>query len=1536
MGDAGTTAGTTASLLTQGSGTTISRNVTVQAAAVGTTRIGGSDDNNSTFGGLITLNRGVALTSAATTTGNSTTFSGQIIGAGGITKTGNGLVVLSNGTNSFSGGVTVTSGILRSTATGAIPSTATSSLTVNGGTLDLASNGNTTATTLNGTGGTINLASTLTVGSGNYAGVFSGTGTVAQAGAGTLTLSGNSTHSGGVTVTGNGSGTGGLVLQQALTTAKPLGTGTLNLNGGNVTISGGTNSLTANLYLATNRANLQNDNFPALQGGVYTLSNTANFTGTVTGNPAGLNYPQGNGADAQFTNVFGGTNPGGNNFTAIFTGYFRSTVAGTYSFQISGQDDNAAFWLDKDQSGTFDSAANERLIDAPCCATTNTATVSLAAGQLYKFAYAVEDTGGNSGLVASFQDPGGTMTVVNPSDPLQAGRFSTIAAVSNSDFSGNAVHVTAANSTVTLGTGTTSASYGDLTIDSTLGVGLNGTGTFNFNSTTGGAATSAITVTSGTNIGFNRSTSGTFASTIGGAGGLLVSGTGAVTVSGANTYTGNTALNSGSFVVGGNSSVSGGNITGPLGNSVVALAGGNLSTDSSSRTVLNQINISANSSLGTAAATSVLTLDGTSASKTVALSNNPVVTVNSPVTINSQITGTSNLTVSALERLSLANGANSYVGNTIVNGTLYATNTTGSATNTGNVTVNSGGILGGTGIIAPTGANITTIASGGHLDPHIGLTPSQLTINNGLTLAGGSILDFLVNTNGTPANSPATYDNVSGLKAGSVNGLLTFSSGGETLNLSGSINSGTYHLFSGFSNITGFGNLSVGAFANSAASYSLSLIPARHPPSAASTSSFKPPLHGPRHPIAMVFGTPQARIGRLAPAVQSLPRPTPSDLTTRQIHPTRPLSAIINGGVTPGSVTVAGSRNYTITSPDSIGIAGSGGITKTGSATLTLNGTNTFGGATSIRQGAITVNGDAALGNGGGVGLGDPTSTSSGTLNYNVSADIATPITRSFSAVTNTNGGPNTGGGTIDFNGKSVTIGDGTTTTGGIGGNGQLTIQNAGTVTFANPSNTISGSIVVTNATLAASSLGTTPATDATLTLNTAGFTETSTATAVSESRPVTVNTSGTISVTSATTNLSLTGGLTATALTKTGPGTLTLSTAATISGTSAVTGGKVVLGAASNSLTGSVAIATGTTLQTAVAGSAAGSLGTASMILNGGTLSLQGLNLSSGLIGRYFQLGGSPQTSDFSTLAALNNAFPVSGVGNPTGLTGVAATVTAPTTTGGNTQFIFDNGNTFNGNAPFASQGFNGIINYAVRFDGFFNAATAGAYYFDTRSDDGSVLYIDGNLVVNNNNYQGAVTVSGTTSTLTAGLHNITISYYQGGAGEGLQVHYLNGTTNLVNTAVSYSSGIVNYGNNVQVNNSSTIATPNATASLGNLSFAGTGTAGSRLALSVSGQGAQFSALNLTGGFDTIAAGATPITVKGTFGNSGATNLLSSSTGLLDLETTNGSGFTGTGGSLTTSGPLTLVAAAGTGPLGTYALTMNTGVHVPHPLQRR
>jgi hypothetical protein len=82
------------------------------------------------------------------------------------------------------------------------------------------------------------------------------------------------------------------------------------------------------------------------------------------------------------------------------------------------------------------------------------------------------------------------------------------------------------------------------------------------------------------------------------------------------------------------------------------------------------------------------------------------------------------------------------------------------------------------------------------------------------------------------------------------------------------------------------------------------------------------------------------------------------------------------------------------------------------------------------------------------------------------------------------------------------------------------------------------------------------------------------------------------------------------------------------------------------------------------------------------------------------------------------------------------------------------------------------GRNDFAFRFRGFIQIDTAGTYTFYTTSDDGSRLYIDGNLVVDNDGLHSAVEASGT-RTLSAGFHAIEVGFFELGGLESLAVNY-------------------------------------------------------------------------------------------------------------------------------------------------------------------
>ncbi len=78
----------------------------------------------------------------------------------------------------------------------------------------------------------------------------------------------------------------------------------------------------------------------------------------------------------------------------------------------------------------------------------------------------------------------------------------------------------------------------------------------------------------------------------------------------------------------------------------------------------------------------------------------------------------------------------------------------------------------------------------------------------------------------------------------------------------------------------------------------------------------------------------------------------------------------------------------------------------------------------------------------------------------------------------------------------------------------------------------------------------------------------------------------------------------------------------------------------------------------------------------------------------------------------------------------------------------------------------------FALRFTGAIHLETTGKYTFFTNSDDGSRLYIGDTQVVDNDGLHGMVEKSGSIE-LRAGSHPITVTYFDNGGGDGLEVSY-------------------------------------------------------------------------------------------------------------------------------------------------------------------
>ena len=162
---------------------------------------GGTMVLGGTLAGTTATLQGNILNNAAVTFIGGGIYAGSMSGSGSLAKTGAGTLILS-GTNGYSGGTTVSAGVLQ------------------GNTASLQGNIlNNASVVFNQTGGGI------------YAGTMSGTGSLALTGNGLLNLTGNNTFTGGTTVSG-----GTLAVNGSLASGVTVGAaGTL---GGNGTITG--------------------------------------------------------------------------------------------------------------------------------------------------------------------------------------------------------------------------------------------------------------------------------------------------------------------------------------------------------------------------------------------------------------------------------------------------------------------------------------------------------------------------------------------------------------------------------------------------------------------------------------------------------------------------------------------------------------------------------------------------------------------------------------------------------------------------------------------------------------------------------------------------------------------------------------------------------------------------------------------------------------------------------------------------------------------------------------------------------------------------------------------------------------------------------------------------------------------------------------------------------------------------------------------------------------------------------------------------
>jgi autotransporter-associated beta strand protein len=267
-------------------------------------------------------NGGITLTASGTINASTFTLIGVPItdltngvhSVSPLISTGAGTLILSNANNNYSGGTTISAGVLQMGVNNALPFNPTAGDVTDNATLDL--NGhNTTVNGLTGTGlvdSSTGGTPTLTVGANGDTTSFGGTiqnslGAVSltKVGAGSFTLTAGYTYSGATIVSG-----GSLNLSSAGTLPASAGNVIVN-NGGilNANVSGGIAMPANNLVVGTNSTlNLplsSTANGVNATGGLTFQDNaTNNFTyGTIAGNPTSPALNAAGGISAPGTNI---------------------------------------------------------------------------------------------------------------------------------------------------------------------------------------------------------------------------------------------------------------------------------------------------------------------------------------------------------------------------------------------------------------------------------------------------------------------------------------------------------------------------------------------------------------------------------------------------------------------------------------------------------------------------------------------------------------------------------------------------------------------------------------------------------------------------------------------------------------------------------------------------------------------------------------------------------------------------------------------------------------------------------------------------------------------------------------------------------------------------------------------------------------------------------------------------------------------------------------------------------------------------------
>ena len=636
-----------------------STNGTLDISGLGSgASIGGLDGN-----GLVNLG-----SNALTLSNAAGVFSGVVKGAGGSLILAGGTQTLS-GTNTYSGGTTLNGGVLTVSSDGNLGKS-TGGLTFNGGTLatsaafssarDIALQGN----------GTVQAGAALTL-----SGTISGSGRLTKAGSGTLTLSGTNTYGGGTTIDAG--------------TLKVSADNNLGAATGNLTFNGGTLNNTA-AFSSARAIALQGDGTlqtsanltlsGVISGGgdltktgssTLTLSGVDTYTG-ATDIAAGTLALSGTGSVADSSGVTAdGTfdisattsgasiaSLGGSGTVALGARTLTlSNAAGSFSGVIGGTGGLTVAGGSQTLSGanTYSGATS---ISAGTLKLSGTGSVADSSGVTVDGTFDISGT--TAGATIASLDGSGTVTLGSKALTLSnaAGSFGGVI--------GGTGGLVLAGGNQTLGgtntyTGGTTLAGGVLTVSSDTNLG-GAAGDLVFNGgalATSSAFTSARGVTLQGNGTLQTDADLGLSGVISGSGDLTKTGSGKLTLSGINIYTGTTDISAGTL----------------------ALSGAGSVADSSTVTADGTFDIS-----GSTAGATIASLDGTG---TVTLGGKTLTLANASGTFGGIIGGSGGLALAGGNET--LTGANTYGGGTTLSGGTLSISSNGNlGATTGTLTLDGG------------------------------------------------------------------------------------------------------------------------------------------------------------------------------------------------------------------------------------------------------------------------------------------------------------------------------------------------------------------------------------------------------------------------------------------------------------------------------------------------------------------------------------------------------------------------------------------------------------------------------------------------------------------------------------------------------------------------------------------------------------------------------------------------------------------------------------------------------------------------------